>query len=131
MAYENVRWTVPGVTSSGDLSAEQNKFVIVDGNGQIAVNTASDAPSMGVLQNDPSAQGRASTVAVAPSTVKVLVAAGVTFNEGDEVACEDAGGQEGEAKVAIVSEFIVGFALEAGTAGEIITVQLSPQGIKA
>lgn len=131
MAFENARWTVPGAVASGDLSSDQHKFVVIDGNGQIAVQTSSTAPSLGMLMDKPDAAGRGATVALAPSTVKVVVASGVTFNEGDEVAAEDAGGQEGTGKIAASGEFIMGFAREAGTAGDTITVQLATHGIKA
>ena len=61
-AFENVVSTLPGGVASGDLSADQYKFVVVDSAAEIAVNAANGGACDGVLQTNPDLQGKAATV---------------------------------------------------------------------
>lgn len=54
--------------AGGDLSAGQFKFVKLNSSGQVVLCTAVTDRPIGVLQNKPSATGRAATVCVAGRT---------------------------------------------------------------
>ena len=73
--------------AAGDLSAHQFKFVEINSDGQVALANAGGNPD-GVLQNKPSAQGEAATVAVS-GTCKVV--AGAALDEGVDVTANASG----------------------------------------
>jgi hypothetical protein len=75
MAYEGALQTLPGMIAAGDLSADQFKFMNIGASGA-ARNTVNGGFVDGVLQNDPSAAGRAATVAVG-GVSKVVAGAAV------------------------------------------------------
>lgn len=104
-----------------DLSASQYFFVAVAADGQ--VDPAGDgAYAEGVLQNDPSAAGRAASVQI--SGISKVVAGGAV-SVGDAVASTAAG----KATTAATGDIILGTALEAATAdGDVIAVLIQPRG---
>jgi hypothetical protein len=111
-----------GVTAAGDLSADQHKFMVYGSSG-VALNSADGGEVDGVLENKPSAAGRSASVAISPSTVKVL--SGGSVAKGDLVMSTDAG----LAVPATAGKYAAGRALEAVTAAnELVTVQLMPFG---
>ncbi len=125
MAIENPVATLPGAVASTDLSAHQFKFVDIDASGEIAVAGAG-VDSVGVLQNKPSAQGRAATVWGPGSVCKVI--AGAAVAAGARVTPD----ATGRAVTAVTGNRINGRALmAAGAAGEIISVFISGQGAVA
>ena len=88
MAYEGNLNVIPGVTAAGDLSSDQYKFVKMTASG-IAKNTTAGGAVDGVLQNAPSAAGRAASVADAGVTKLV---AGDTVAKGNLIM-SDANGK--------------------------------------
>jgi len=88
MSHENVKNVIPGLEAAGDLSNDQHKFGVINSSGQVEVVSAIGAPADGVIQDDPSAQGR--SVALAPSGIsKVVVGAAVA--KGDLVMANAVG----------------------------------------
>lgn len=122
MAYENVRnGGIPGVTASADLTADQFRFVVIDG--EKTVDVAGDGVAAdGVLQNKPDT-GQAATIAIAGDTTKVI--AGAAVAAGANVASD----ANGAGVPATSGEYINGKCLTAAAnADELITVQLSSPG---
>lgn len=112
---------IPGrlipLEASADLSANQHRFLVVDANGQVAVAGAG-VLAVGVLQNDPAAQGEAATVML-DGVSKVVAGAAVT--SGAEVASD----ASGRAVTAATGNRVNGIALETcANAGEVIAVAL-------
>jgi hypothetical protein len=108
------------VEASADLSASQYKFVDINADGQIAVVATKGAKCVGVLQDKPSAAGRAGAVAVG-NVCKV--AAGAAVDAGTEVICDTTG--RAIAKDA-AGQFVMGTARETATAaGDIIAVMIT------
>lgn len=104
-----------------DLSAKQFFFVAVASDGQ--VDPAGDgAMAHGVLQNDPSAAGRAAEVCIGGITKVSVGTAGVTA--GGNVASDAAG----EAVTPASGDVILGTALETGTDGAIVSIIFHPRG---
>jgi len=103
--------------AGGDLSAVQYRFVLLASDGQVD-QAGLDAIATGVLQNDPSAAGRAAAVAIS-GIVKVVAGAAVT--RGGEIT-SDASGRAIDIGANVNT---LGKALDAASAaGEIIRVQL-------
>lgn len=100
-----------------DLSAHQFHFVTMAADGQIDP-TGAGARADGVLLNKPSAAGQAATVCY---DGRVMVEAGGVISRGDAIA-SNAGG---EAVEAASTNVILGYALEDGVDGQIITIELS------
>lgn len=100
-----------------DLSAHQFHFVTLAADGQVDP-TGDGARADGVLLNTPNAAGKAATVAY---DGRVTVEAGGTIARGGAVASNAAG----EAVAAATNDVILGYALEAGVDGQIITIELS------
>lgn len=120
MAFE-----IPGfkfsLEASGDLSASQFRFVTADANGQAAVAGAG-VPTIGVLQDKPSAAGIAGEI-MGDGITKVVAGAAVTA--GAQVMSD----ATGRAVTATTGNHIAGQALEtAANAGEIISVFLKHGG---
>jgi hypothetical protein len=98
--------------AGSDLSAKQFSFA----DGQVDA-TGAGALAAGVLLNDPVAGG-AATVAY---DGRVTVVCGGTVTRGGEVASD----ASGEAVDATTDDVIVGYALEAGVDGQVITIELA------
>lgn len=120
--------------ASGDLSADQFLFVVLNSSGQLAVAGA-NVEVLGVLQSTPNAAGRGGEVRCF-GVSKVLC--GGTFNPGDLIA-SDASGKAVKFTAASVSagtpeplagSHVVGIALTAGAAGgELASVLLTHAGL--
>jgi len=110
--------------SSGDLSASQYFLVKVDASGQAALGGLGEV-CVGVLQDKPSAAGRAAEVGtegVSKCVASAAIAAGAT------VSCTAAG----KAKTAATGEFVVGVARSAAAAdGEVFQLMLGSTHLKA
>jgi len=122
MAVSKVGETLPGIEASGDLSADQFKFVTINSSGQ-AVLAGAGAVIVGVLQNKPSAQGDAATI-WGPGTLSKVVAA-AAIAKGEEVTPD----ANGRAVVSSTGDYIVGQCTEAASAlGELISVFITQPG---
>lgn len=115
MAYE-IKGFSYSLQSSGDLSSDQYKAVVVNSDGEIEVAGAA-ATIDGVLQNDPEAQYYAATI-MQKGISKAVVGTGAC-TAGDLLEIE-AGGDF----ITRSAGAIVGRALETGVAGDIISVLL-------
>lgn len=116
MAYDAGYLTIPGFVATGDLSSSQYKLVkLASTAGAVKVCSAATDVSIGVLYNEP-ASGEAALVAHG-GVVKMLSEASVTA--GAYVAPSTTG----RAKVTTTgNDDVVGIALTAGDAGDIISV---------
>ena len=119
MAYQ-----IPGFSftleASGDLSAEQ--FTFMTAAGGEATQAGAGVHVIGVLQNDPAAQGREAAI-MADGVSKVVAGAAVAVNAN---VTPDA---NGEAVTAGMGDVVAGVALQAaGAQGEIIAVLLRSGG---
>lgn len=108
MAFENPVLTI-SLPSSADLETHQHKFVVDNGSGQAAVAGAA-AAALGVLQNDPGANGTAAIMVQGVSRVR----AGAAIAVGSKVGSD----ANGKARVATSGDTILGIALEAAAADE-------------
>ena len=113
----------PGVDitfeAGSDLSAGQFKFVIqAAGDGQVDLVGSAGGDAMGVLQNKPAAAGRAAQVRVS-GVSKVVVGTGDVTR-----AAKVQSDATGKAIVAATGDHVLGYALEAGSAGETVRVLL-------
>lgn len=97
----------------------QFTFVSLAADGQVD-NSAASVRTDGVALQAATAVGQAVTVAY-DGRVTVLVGSAGGIARGDAVAVDSAG----KAKKAASTNIIVGYALEAGAAAQIITVELS------
>ena len=122
MAYYDNQNSV-SFEAGSDLSANQFQFVSVSADGQVDL-TGDGAYSIGVLQNEPSAAGRAAEVAI---NGKTQVKCGGTVTAGGPVASDGSG----QAVDATTNDIILGEAMEAGASGEVITVLFHPRGAAA
>lgn len=103
-----------------DLSAKQYFFVSMSSDGQIDP-TGDGAAAIGVLQNDPSAAGRAAEVGIAGRT---MVKAGGTIAAGAQVASDAAG----EAVTAASGDVVLGTALQSAVDGDTFAMVFQPRG---
>ena len=112
--------------AGSNLSASTNlyKFVKMSSDGQIDVVNSAGGEAVGVLYNDPNAAGKAAQVAVA-GVVKIQ--AGATIDEGEKIQSAD----DGQADVAASGDHVLGVALTAGDAGDIISMLLISHHILA
>jgi hypothetical protein len=125
MAYEGNLQCIPGVVAAGDLSSHQFKFMKIDTNGEVALNTTAGAFVAGVLQNKPTAQGAAASVAY-DGVSKVVAGSNVT--KGDPVRSDVDGKAVKNNGAVAPGYFTRGIALETGVQDDLISVQLSPTG---
>ncbi len=113
----------PGLVAAADLSAFQYRVMRLSAAGQVNVAShalaASVNAAIGVLQNKPGAAGRAASVAFSGLT-KAVCGATVTVNQ---MLSHDGSGYVIDA---VSGANIIGRALEAGAAQEVIRVQLQP-----
>lgn len=121
MAIECVEnW--PGLEASGDLSADQFRFMTVDASGQ-AERAGAGVSALGVLQDKPAAAGRAASVSKPGSTTKVV--AGAAVAAGADVTSD----ASGRAVTSSSGNYIAGKArTAAANAGELITLYQVPLG---
>lgn len=110
--------------AGADLSAKQYRFVEIAADGQVDAVSSAGGNAIGVLQNDPSAAGRAATIAVA-GIVKVV--AGGTVAAGARVQADAAG----DAITAATGDYVLGTALTGGADGELIEVLLQSNHLLA
>ena len=106
--------------AGADLSAKQFFFVSVSSDGQIDP-TGDGAYAAGVLQNDPSAAGRAAKVCTSGIT---KVYCGGVVTRGGPVASD----ANGKAVNAATGDVILGEALETGADGSVISIIFHPRG---
>jgi len=120
--YESVEGCIT-LEASADLSTKQFFFVKIDTNAQIAVAALGDF-AVGVLYDNPSAQGKVGMVAPLGGR-KTRVIAGTTITKGDFIK-SDANGKAGVAVKAngagITGSNVLGIALESAAANEIFTM---------
>ena len=119
MAYKNAEQCIT-LEAGSDLSAAQFHFVTVASDGQVDL-TGDGAAADGVLQNDPSAAGRAAKVAIGGVT---KVECGGNVTAGADVASN----ATGEAVVAASGDVMLGTALGAGGDGDVIPMIFQPRG---
>lgn len=116
MAYDEKLRSI-SVEASGDLSASQFRFMVVDSNGQLAAAGAGAATD-GVLQDDPDAAGKAGELGVEGVS---KCEAGAAVAAGDLVASD----ASGKCVTASTGNVVAGRAMSAASAdGEIISVLL-------
>ena len=106
-------------TSVAGSTFPQFTFVSLAADGQVD-NSAASVRTDGVALQAATAVGQAVTVAY-DGRVTVLVGSAGGIARGDAVAVDS----DGKAKKAASTNIIVGYALEAGAAAQIITVELS------
>ena len=109
-------------TAAADLSTFQHCFVKITADNTVnACTGAADLP-IGVLLNKPSAAGQAAHVMMAGVTK--LKCAGV-INVGTTLAAETAATARATSQAAPNTKPVVGIAIDAGTANEIITAAIN------
>lgn len=107
-------------TAGADLSSAQFKFVTLDAGGAVTVAGAAGEQAYGVCIVG-GASGKPVTVT---RTGSCMVEAGGTIAAGDAVATN----ASGTAATATTGNIIMGYAKEAGVAGQIIEVELITGG---
>lgn len=104
--------------ASADLSAKQFFIVKLDTNGEVALASAATDAFIGVLQNKPKAGETAEIRLVnAEGTLKVVLGGTVAK---DAMVTADSAGKG--VSTTTVGNYVLGMALEAGVAGDIIEV---------
>ena len=101
--------------AGSDLSAKQFRFVSLAADG--AVDATGAGAAAGVLLNNPAAAGAAGVA----YDGRVTVVCGGTVTRGGEVASDAAG----EAVDATTGDAVLGYALETGADGQVITIELA------
>lgn len=123
MAYETNLETIGTLPAAADLSTKQYFFVFIDTNGNVALSVTAGRRCLGVLQNKPSAAGRACTVGT-DGVSKVVAGAAIAI--GDLVASDGAG----KARTAVTGDHVQGEAITASAAdGTVISVMLQKQDV--
>jgi len=121
MAYDNARYTLPGISAGADLTAAQHRFVSIDATGR-AVLTAAGARVDGVVDNKPNLDEAAAVLgygSVAKVEASAAIAAGASV----------ASAANGQAVTATLNAFIAGVCVEAaGAAGELCSIYLASHG---
>ena len=102
------------------LAAAQFKFVTLESDGQVDLADSAGENCIGVLLNSPAA-GEAATVAISG---KVMVTSGGTIAAGAAVATD----ASGDAVTAASTNIIMGYALEAAVAGQVMAIELIQGG---
>jgi hypothetical protein len=120
MAYELGMDSI-SLPANGDLSTNKEFFVKVANNsgaGEVAVAGAGERV-LGVLKNEPDAQGKVAEVASKRGAI-TKVSAGGTITAGNEVTPD----ASGEAVVAGSGDVVAGVALNSAVDGDIVEIQL-------
>jgi hypothetical protein len=121
MAYEISQAVKITLVAAANLSAKQYTFVKLDNTGKAAAcNGATDKP-IGILQNAPVAGAEAEIVVSGGSKV----VAGGNLDEGNSVGTDASGKAVVLAQGTDTTKYIVGQALSAGAADEIVTVVIN------
>jgi hypothetical protein len=121
MSYDHSShdFTLP---AAADLSAKQYRFVTVDASGNAAVSTRGQL-SAGILQDNPSASGRAARIR--PYGVSKLVLGGsVTAGQAIVADANGAG-----VNAASSDNAYMAIALQGGSSGDIVAVLIQPRGL--
>ena len=125
MAGSTEGFTIPGMLAGADLSSSQYKLVKAASTAnEVVVGTSSTSSVLGVLRNDPADTEEASVQCA--GVVRALSEASVTY--GSWVTCSTTGRVK---STTTVDNRVIGIALEAGNAGDIIKVLLSGQFLYA
>lgn len=113
--------------AGADLSADQFTFVALNGSGQVVRASATTDRVIGVLQNNPSAVGRAAEVAlVTQSILKVRSGEAVAIGG---IVKTDATGRATDAAIA-TTEIEIGIALTASAAADELVEVLCGVGVR-
>ena len=110
--------------ASGDLSSDQFHAVFIDGDGRITTVSSTTQHIDGILQDKPSAAGRAGAIR---KIGKSKVMLGGTVNEGDTLAADTSGHAVAIDLAAITDRWLIGTSLTNGISGEIGTADLNIQ----
>lgn len=125
MAYQEQYQSISR-PAAGDLSsAGIYRFGVLNTSGQVAVVSSAGGDADGVIQNDPDAAGKATTLAYA-GAVKVYVGTG-GVTAGDKVQAD----ANGAAIAAASGDHVLGKAISTGTVGAIVEVLLVSKHILA
>ena len=124
-------FSAPGMVANADLSAKQYHVVQVSTTDwKVAAITNANAPQspLGILQNDPDADGKPADVAI----LGICKAeCGDTVTAGDVISFNNDGEIITDAETTTSSDlYHLGIALEDGVDGEIITVALLHYGLQ-
>lgn len=124
MAIENLLHTIT-LPAAADLSASQFCFVKLDGSANAALAGAGE-DAIGVLQNKPTALGRAATIENGHGAITKLKVGDIVAIDAD-VASDSTG----RGVTAVSGDYILAKAIEASTgANQIISVIYGPRGGK-
>lgn len=103
------------IPASADLSAQQFRFMAIDGNGRIAL-PAAGGDCVGVLQDKPDALDRVGEVAMLNMSGKLKVVAGSNLAAGVKIQSDGAGA----AIAAASGDHVLGTTANAVSSGELI-----------
>lgn len=106
-------------TAGADLSAKQFYFVKMSSGNVVACGDGERA--IGVLQDKPTASGKAAAVNTAEGDILKVVCGGTVTIDGDVASDAD-----GAAVDATTGDIILGTAREAGAAGQLIEIVFKP-----
>lgn len=123
--------SLPGVVANADLSSYQYKAVqLSTTDWKVAALSNANAPEVpiGILQNDPDADGKPAEVAI----LGVCKAeCGDTVTAGDNLAVNNAGEVISDAETTSSSDlYHIGIALEDGVDGEVISIAMLHFGLQ-
>lgn len=118
------QYTAETFTAGEDLSAAQWHFVTLEADGEVDLADADAENAIGVLINNPTA-GKAATVAVRG---RVKVEAGGAITAGDDVVTNAAGEAVERTTSASATAVTMGYALEDGVDGQLISIELIQGG---
>ncbi len=116
MATDLIFNSLGGLYAGADLSSYQYHFMMLNASKQVTVATAAHANTIGILQDKPTALGRACMVAGPGNISKLKVAASITY--GNKLTPD----ANGEGVVATSAQKYGAVALESGDSGDIISV---------
>lgn len=120
MASENIVGGPVGLSASADLSTKQHRFVKMSAAMKVTLCGDGELP-IGVLQNNPDADGKAATVAGVGSTTKIIAGSGgITY--GSKVSSD----ANGAGVIAADGDWMAGIALDSVAEGEKATLYLCP-----
>ena len=127
MAYEAAQIKVGNWTASADLSAKQYHFVKMSGDNTVTVCAAITDVPIGVLQNNPKS-GQAAEVCV--FGVTKVVADGV-LAAGNRIGTSADGQADAITVASDTTVTIVGQALKAAAAADVVEMFFNPSGARA
>lgn len=122
---ENIRCLT--LEAGGDLSAGQFRFVEIASDGQVDLVAAEGGDSIGVLQNAPSAAGRAASIAY-EGIVKVVIGTG-GLTAGQKCKSDAAGAAV--LATAASTDHVLGKVIVGGAAGALAEILLGSRHILA